>query len=265
VEIFVLDEADRMLDMGFIPDIRRILQLMPPRRQNLLFSATFAREIKELADKLLSSPTLIEVASRNSMAKSISHVVHPVDRHRKRELLSFIIGSKNWRQVLVFTKTKHGANRLSQQLESDGLSSTAIHGNKSQGARTRALAAFKQGKVRVLVATDVAARGIDIDKLPHVVNFDLPSTAKDYVHRVGRTGRASSEGMAVSLVSADERGLLRDIEKLLQTKVPQEIIPGYAPNPSASRAPSADDSPRRRFGGGRAPGRNFTQRRDKRR
>lgn len=261
VEIFVLDEADRMLDMGFIPDIRRILQLMPPRRQNLLFSATFAKEIKELADKLLSSPTLIEVARRNTMAESILHVVHPVDRHRKRELLSFIIGSKNWRQVLVFTKTKHGANRLSQQLESDGLSSTAIHGNKSQGARTRALAAFKQGKVRVLVATDVAARGIDIDKLPHVVNFDLPNTAKDYVHRVGRTGRASNEGMAVSLVSADERGLLRDIEKLLQAKVPQEIIPGYAPN-SATKADSSDDhAPRRHFGGRRTTERNFAQRR----
>lgn len=246
IEFFVLDEADRMLDMGFIPDIRKILQLMPPRRQNLLFSATFSPEIKTLADKLLSAPILIEIARRNTLSKQITHLVHPVDRHRKRELLSFIIGSKNWRQVLVFTKTKHGANKLADQLENDGLPSAAIHGNKSQGARTRALTAFKQGKVRVLVATDVAARGLDIDKLPHVVNYDLPQVAKDYVHRVGRTGRASHEGMAVSLVSEDERSLLRDIEKLLQSPVPQEIIPGYAPSPSA-KAPSGEKfSPRRR-------------------
>jgi len=188
VEILVLDEADRMLDMGFIRDIRRILQLLPAARQNLLFSATYTDEIERLADGLLDTPALIQVPRCDATAARISQVIHPVDRERKRELLSFLIGSQNWKQVLVFTRTKHGANRLAQQLERDGIISAAIHGNKSQAARTRALDDFRMGKVRVLVATDIAARGLDIDQLPHVVNFELPHAAEDYVHRIGRTG-----------------------------------------------------------------------------
>ncbi len=234
VEILVLDEADRMLDMGFIHDVRRILSLLPNNRQNLLFSATFSTEIKTLADKILKSPIIIGTIQCNVPTEQVKQVVYPVDRSRKRELLSFIIGSKNWQQVLVFTRTKHGANRLATQLHDDGLSSAAIHGNKSQGARTRALADFKQGKTRVLVATDIAARGLDIDKLPYVVNYDMPSVANDYVHRIGRTGRASNVGMAVSLISADERNLLNDIERLLKYKLDQEIIPGYEPGPSSA-------------------------------
>jgi len=194
VETLVLDEADRMLDMGFIRDIRKVLQAMPPVRQNLLFSATFSQEIKQLANDLLDAPIEIQIARQNATADQISQVVHPVDRSRKRELLSHMIGTGNWRQVLVFTRTKHLANRLSQQLERDGLSAAAIHGNKSQGARTRALADFKNGGIRVLVATDIAARGLDIDQLPHVVNFELPNVPEDYVHRIGRTGRAGLEG-----------------------------------------------------------------------
>jgi ATP-dependent RNA helicase RhlE len=237
IEILVLDEADRMLDMGFIRDIRRILALLPKQRQNLLFSATYSSEIRTLADTLLDSPAQIEVARRNTPTELVSQVVHPVDRERKRELLSFMIGSQNWRQVLVFTRTKHGANRLSQQLEKDGISSAAIHGNKSQGARTRALADFKRGEIRVLVATDIAARGLDIDQLPHVVNYELPNVPEDYVHRIGRTGRAGTEGQAVSLVCVDEKKLLGDIERLLKRELSKIVIPGYEPDPAIRAEP----------------------------
>ena len=259
VEILVLDEADRMLDMGFVNDIRKLLALMPANgvRQNLLFSATFSREIKQLADRLLDHHELIEVARCKTTAERIAQVVHPVDKRRKRELLSHMIGSQNWRQVLVFTRTKHGANRLAQQLERDGLSAAAIHGNKTQGARTRALAEFKSGAVRVLVATDIAARGLDIDQLPHVVNFELPNVSEDYVHRIGRTGRAGMEGEAVSLVCVDEHKMLRDIEKLLQRKIPSVTLEGYEPDPSIRAEPIQNG----RNGGGRSQPRNQSGRR----
>jgi ATP-dependent RNA helicase RhlE len=237
VEILVLDEADRMLDMGFIRDIRKILALLPQARQNLLFSATFPDEIKELAAGLLRSPVQVEVARRNAPAELVTQVIHPVDAKRKRELLSFLIGSGNWRQVLVFTRTKHGANRLCEQLQLDGITAAAIHGNKSQGARTRALGDFKRGAVRVLVATDIAARGLDIDQLPHVVNYELPHVPEDYVHRIGRTGRAGNAGEAISLVCVDERGLLKDIERLLKREIPKVVLPGYAPDPSIPAMP----------------------------
>jgi len=239
VETLILDEADRMLDMGFIHDIKKVLALLPPNhaRQNLLFSATFSDDIKRLAERLLNDPELIEAAPRNTTAERIDQIVYPVDRHRKRELLSQMIGANDWRQVLVFTRTKHGANRLAEQLQTDGLSAAAIHGNKSQGARTRALAGFKSGDVRVLVATDIAARGLDIDQLPHVVNYELPNVPEDYVHRIGRTGRAGREGQAVSLVCIDEHRLLRDIERLLKRELPKVIQPGYAPDPSIPAEP----------------------------
>jgi ATP-dependent RNA helicase RhlE len=245
VEVLVLDECDRMLDMGFINDIRKVLTHLPASRQTLMFSATFSKTIQQLANTLLKSPTLIEVAPRNTAAEQVEQIVYPVDRDRKRELLSYLIGFHNWQQVLVFTRTKHGANRLAEQLVRDGLKSAAIHGNKSQAARTRALNEFKQGKVRVLVATDVASRGIDIDLLPHVVNFELPNVPEDYVHRIGRTGRAGNEGRAVSLVSKDEYPFLKSIEQLLNRKLTQHTVPGYEPSASAQAAPEPASNPQR--------------------
>jgi len=234
---FVLDEADRMLDMGFIHDIRKVLAVLPPNKQSLLFSATFSDEIKALAERLLRSPRVIEVARRNATADTISQKVHPVDRDRKRELLTHLIQSQDWHQVLVFTRMKHGANRLVEFLEKQGISAMAIHGNKSQSARTRALAEFKAGTLRVLVATDIAARGIDIDQLPHVVNFELPNVPEDYVHRIGRTGRAGADGEAVSLVCVDEEGFLADIERLIKRPLPREVVPGFEPDPHAKAEP----------------------------
>ena len=237
VEMLILDEADRMLDMGFIRDIRKILNVIPKQRQTLLFSATFSKEIKSLASEFLHHPSSIQVTPENTATDLVSQIVYPVDKSRKRELLSHKIGEEDWQQVLVFTRTKHGANKLSEQLEKDGITSAAIHGNKSQGARTKALSNFKQGSIRVLVATDIAARGIDIDKLPHVVNFELPNVAEDYVHRIGRTARAGQKGSAVSLVCVDELKLLRDIENLLGTNIKKVNLPGYEVDPSVKAEP----------------------------
>ncbi|HEU4460311.1 MAG TPA: DEAD/DEAH box helicase [Methylibium sp.] len=237
VEIFVLDEADRMLDMGFIHDIKKVLAIVPKAKQSLLFSATFSDEIKALADRLLNKPQVIEVARRNSTVEAITQKIHPVDREKKKELLVHLIKHGDWHQVLVFCRMKHGANRLTEYLNEQGITAMAIHGNKSQTARTKALADFKSGDLQVLVATDIAARGIDIDQLPHVVNFELPNVPEDYVHRIGRTGRAGAQGEAISLVCVDEAGFLRDIEKLIKRSVPVAVVKGFEPDPNAKAQP----------------------------
>ncbi|MEM9387628.1 MAG: DEAD/DEAH box helicase [Pseudomonadota bacterium] len=241
VEILVLDEADRMLDMGFIHDIRRVLRLLPKQRQNLLFSATYSDDIRRLADSLLRDPVHVEVARRNTAAETVEQRIYQVEKRDKRDLLIHLVREENWFQALVFTRTKHGANRLAEQLGKAGIEAAAIHGNKSQSARTRALAGFKANKIRVLVATDIAARGIDIDGLPHVVNFELPNVSEDYVHRIGRTGRAGAQGEAISLVEPEERKLLRDIQRLLKRSIPVADLPAFERSPRPAAAPVAGE------------------------
>jgi len=231
IEILVLDEADRMLDMGFINDIRRVIRLLPQQRQNLMFSATYSDDIRQLAHGLLRQPVEIEVARRNAAVESIEQQAYMIGKDQKRALLSHLILSGDWSQVLIFTRTKHGANRLTKQLEQDGIRAAAIHGNKSQNARTQALADFKTMGVRALVATEVAARGLDIKELPHVVNYELPNVPEDYVHRIGRTGRAGATGIALSLVAPDENGLLKDIERLLRKQIQRMAVPAFPPAP----------------------------------
>ena len=272
LEVLILDEADRMLDMGFIHDIRRIMKALPNKRQNLMFSATFSEDIRDLAKTIVNNPVEISVTPRNSTAVSVTQWIHPVDKNQKRHLLVELINQHNWEQVLVFSRTKRGANRLAEFLEKKDIQAAAIHGNKSQGARTRALSEFKSGKLRVLVATDIAARGLDIEQLPQVVNLDLPEVAQDYVHRIGRTGRAGATGQAISLVSADEAQLLQDIERLIQTLLPRKLVAGYEPESPlpelALRPPAKPKKPKKpttqRHAGSNVDG-NKTGERDSRR
>ena len=251
VEIFVLDEADRMLDMGFKRDIDKIRSLIPSRRQNLMFSATFSREIKSLAQTILRRPTLVEATPENTTVEAIAQQIYRVAKEKKTKLLIKLIQDGQWQQVLVFTRTKHGANNLCKKLESARISAMAIHGNKSQGARTKALAGFKNKDIRVLVATDIAARGLDIPLLPHVVNYELPNIPEDYVHRIGRTGRAGANGVALSLVCAEETSYLASIEKLTKQRFKKEIVEGFEPDPNASTVPPKQGGGRQRRGGGR--------------